>query len=393
MVCNALSEYSLSALQTIPWLGGHLEATGSLATQLTDDPLRARGSGMRLTLTQPLLRGFGPTATFNDLTLSRRARENQERTFELARQSLAVDVTSAFYEVAKQRQLLAVARQSFERNQLLQRASEARMAAGLASKLDVYRAELQVSYAQDAMVTAETQLETALENFRVLLGRTPTDPLEPELVALDGNIEVRLEPMPVLVERALAHRLELVESRAQIDDARRNASLARQNLLPQLDFKLGLTRLGYGSTFTNSIRDNLDRQFHVEFTTSYPIERSADRASKAVADLGVIAGERNFNQRRLEVEAEVRAQVRNIERILKSVELQKKGVELAAQQHRLATLRYQHGVASNFDVVEAEDKLVSARASLVSLVTDYHVARVRLLKVTGTLDLTQEFRE
>jgi len=85
--------------------------------------------------------------------------------------------------------------------------------------------------------------------------------------------------------------------------------------------------------------------------------------------------------------------VRNIERILKSVELQKKGVELAAQQHRLATLRYQHGVASNFDVVEAEDKLVSARASLVSLVTDYHVARVRLLKVTGTLDLTQEFRE
>ena len=383
--------YSLGATQRVPWLGGSLAATGSLNTQPLNDPLRQRASDFELKLTQPLLRGFGPTASFADLTASRRARETQERAFVLDRQSLAINVTAAFYEVIKQRQLLAVAAQSLERNQKLMQASEARMTAGLASKLDVYRAELQVSYAQDAMVTSETQLATALETFRVLLGRHPTDTLEPAAEILDEDFTFAIEPLPVLVAQALAHRLELFESRAQVDDLRRGVSLAKQNLLPQLDVIFSAARTGFGPSFSQSLR-SMDNRFDVFLSTSYPIERAGDRAQKAVAEIRVAAGQRALVQRQLEIEAEVRAAVRNIERIAKSVELQKKGVELALQQHRLATLRYQRGIASNFDVVEAEDKLVSARATLVSLLTDYRVARVRLLKVTGTLDVEREFR-
>jgi outer membrane protein len=384
--------YSLEATQRVPWLGGTFSAVGNLTTQpQLNDPLRDRASDIRFSLTQPLLRGFGPTATFADLTASRRARESQERSFVIARQSLTVEVVSSFYEVIKQRQLLTVARQSLERNETLLRASQARMEAGLASKLDVYRAELQVSYAQDAMVTSETQLMSALENFRVLLGLRPTDAIEPAGEILDEDFVFELDPLPVLVQRALAHRLELLESQAQVDDLRRSASLAKQNLLPQLDVTVGVNRSGFGPSFGDSLRA-MDNRFDVFFSTSYPIERASDRAQKAVADIGVAAGRRALVQRELEVEAEVRAAVRNIDRIGKSVELQKKGVELALQQHRLATLRYQRGIASNFDVVEAEDKLVSARAALVSLLTDYRVARVRLLKVTGTLDVEQEFR-
>lgn len=382
--------YSLEASQRVPWLGGTVSAAGNLSTQINPDPLRHRASEMTLSLTQPLLRGFGPTATFADLTANRRARENQERSYRIARQGLAVEVVSGFYEVIKQRQLLTVARQSMERNETLLRASRARMEAGLASKLDVYRAELQVSYAQDAMVTSETQLMAALENFRVLLGLRPTDAVEPAGEVLDEDFVFELDPLPVLVQRALDHRLELVESQAQVEDARRSASLARQNLLPQVDVTVGMSRTGFGPNFGDSLKV-MDNRFDVFFSTSYPIERASDRAQKAVAEIGVAANRRALAQRQLEIEAEVRAAVRNIDRIAKSVELQKKGVDLALQQHRLATLRYQRGIASNFDVVEAEDKLVSARAALVSLLTDYRVARVRLLKVTGTLDVDQEF--
>jgi outer membrane protein TolC len=387
---STIHTYSLEATQRVPWLGGTLGATGSLNTRPVNDSLGERAAELRLNFTQPLLRGFGPTASFAELTASRRARESQERAYQLARQSLAIDVVSAFYEVAKQRQLLAVAGQSLERNETLLRASQARMEAGLASKLDVYRAELQLSFAQDAKVTSETSLQTALENFRVLLGRHPTDGLEPEDEPLDDSFTFTLDPLPTLVERALLNRVELVESRAQVDDARRAASIARQNLLPRLDVTLGVNRTGYGATFRDSLNAG-DNRFDVSLSTSYPIERAGDRTQKAVAEIAVVAGERALAQRRLEIEAEVRGSVRNIDRISKSVELQKKGVDLALQQHRLATLRYQRGIASNFDVVEAEDHLVSARAALVGLLADYHVARIRLLKATGSLDVEKEF--
>jgi len=87
----------------------------------------------------------------------------------------------------------------------------------------------------------------------------------------------------------------------------------------------------------------------------------------------------------------VRQALRELEQIQKSVELQRKAVEVADQQRRLAVLRYQRGLGSNFDVVDAESNLVTARSALVQLLTSYAVARLDLKRVTGTLDVDTEF--
>jgi outer membrane protein TolC len=130
----------------------------------------------------------------------------------------------------------------------------------------------------------------------------------------------------------------------------------------------------------------------VYFSASYPIERSADLTNKALSDLALTSSQRSLRQRQLEIETEVRAAVRDLDQIRKSVELQKQGVEVAHQQLRLATLRYQRGLASNFDVVDAESSLVLARSTLVGLLSRYQIARVELLRVTGTLDVDTEFK-
>jgi outer membrane protein TolC len=384
------SSFGLEASQRLPWTGGSLTASALLRTLPDTDLGVTRSTGMQFVLRQPLLRGFGPNAAHYGLRNSRRAQESQERSFELSRQRLAVDVSRSFYQIVQQRQLLAVARQSLKRSESLLKASEARLQVGLVSKLDVFRAELQASQAQDAMVRSQAGLETALEQFRVLLGLSPTEPLEPEAVELDAQLEDDAEPLETLLDRAIARRLELKEGRDQIEDAQRSASLARQNLLPQLDLNLGFTQGGLGTTFANAF--NADRRVNVFFSASYPVERSNERASKAVAEIEVAARSRGVRQQELQIEGEVRAALRELERIRKSVELQKKGVEVAEQQRRLATLRYQRGLASNFDVVDAEGSLVLARSALVNLLTSYKVARIELMRVTGSLDVDEEFK-
>jgi len=389
--------FSLELDQKLPFTGGSIQATGALTSIVSSDPtllpidqLGPRAANVTVNIDQPLLRGLGPTATFFDLKNQRRARVGQERSFALARQALAEQVTDAFYQVVRQRQLRAVARGSLERNDKLRRASEARMQAGLASKLDVLRAGLQLSFAQDAMVSAETALQTALEQFRILLGLRPTDNLEPAMRTLNDEPTLDLPPLETLIARALQNRLDLLEVRDKVDDARRARTVARQNLLPQLDLNFQILRTGYGNTYADSIR-SMTNQVDVYLSTSYPLERTSDRGQAAMANLAVQGAERALTQNELQVEAEVRAAVRDLERIVKSCDLQKKNVELAAQQHRLATLRYQRGLESNFNVVDAEEKLVSARASLVSLLTQFQVARVHLLRTTGTLNLETEF--
>ena len=386
--------FGVDATQKLPWTGGSVTATALMRSTFAgatgpDVSPFPRTSDLRLVLTQPLLRGFGPNAAFYDLRVSRRSREGQERQYEMERQRLAVDVTRSYYQVIQQRQLLAVARQSLDRSESLRRASTARLEVGLVSKLDVYRAELQASQAQESMVRAETSLEAELEHFRTLLGLSPSDALQPEALTLPEDVVDDIEPVEVLTQRALENRLDLLETRDQVGDARRTASLARQNLLPQLDVNLGVTQFGTGTTYGNAFH-SAERQVNLFFSPSYPLERSNEAANRAVAQLDVSSRERTLRQRQLDLEAEVRGAVRELQRIRKSIELQKKGVEVAEQQRRLATLRYQRGLASNFDVVDAEGSLVVARSALVGLLTSYQVARVDLLRVTGTLAVDKD---
>jgi outer membrane protein TolC len=382
------SVFGLEVGQRIPWLGGQISAAAR-ASSFDDPLLLPHSSELVFSFSQPLLRGFGPTSASFDLKNARRALAGQERAHVLARQNLMVGVTAAFYQVARQRQLLEVAVQSQKRSETLMAASAARMEVGLASRLDVLRAELQASQAQDASIAAQAALDTALEQFRILLGLPPSDAVEPAEVTLAVGPAEALEPAEALVARAFENRLELREAADQIDDAERSRALARQNLLPQLDLRLEHARLGFGSSYADAFR-RLDSRTSVFLSTSYPVERTADRSAVAVAELDLAARRRGVEQRRFEVEAEVRAAARNVERIRKSIELQQRSVELAEQQQRLANLRYQRGLASNFDVVDAEANLVAARTALVGLLADQRVAWVQLQRATGVLDLARE---
>jgi outer membrane protein TolC len=214
--------------------------------------------------------------------------------------------------------------------------------------------------------------------------------VEPAATLLPEALAPESEPVEVLLREALDRRLELQETRDQVEDARRTASLAKQNLLPQLDLGLGVSQLGLGSSYGDAWRAG-DTRVDFFLATSYPLERSTSRAAKAVADLDVVARERAVRQRELEIDSEVRFLARELTRTRKSVELQKQAVEVAAQQRRLADLRYQRGLASNFDVVDAEGSLLVARSALVSLLAGYQVGLLDLRRATGVLDVDKEF--
>ena len=63
-----------------------------------------------------------------------------------------------------------------------------------------------IAQAQDAMVRSQAALETALEQFRVLLGSSPTEPIEPEPLELASDLTDDSEPLETLLDRAIKIR-------------------------------------------------------------------------------------------------------------------------------------------------------------------------------------------
>ncbi len=383
------SVFGVDLAQRLPWLGGTLSANGWYTSEPGNDAPYTKTTNLRLVYTQPLLRGFGPTASLFDLRNARRERVSRERALALARQDVAIEVARAFYQVTASRQLLDVARQSLSRTEALLRASNARLEVGMASKLDVFRAEQQASQARYAMVSREGALASALEQLRALLALAPGDPVEPEATALPRLDAPEPERLELLLARALAQRLEIAEARDRVADARRAASYAEQNLLPQIDLDVSLTQLGYGGSFSDAWSAG-DRQIHVSLGASYPLRQSSARASHALAQLQVGSRERALRQAELAVEQEVREALRQLHVIRKSVELQQTAIDVASRQRRLAVLRYERGLGTSFDVVEAEGDLVNARSILVQLLTSWAVARLELLRATAALDTETE---
>ena len=139
--------------QRLPWTGGTLDRDRTLPDPAYGGSARSRDHGPAARCSPSrCCAASGRTPTFYDLTNARRRCRTRSAASTLARQRLAVDVAAAFYAVIAQRQLLERGAPEPRAHRGLLKSSEARLEVGLASKLDVFRAELQAAQASDAMV-------------------------------------------------------------------------------------------------------------------------------------------------------------------------------------------------------------------------------------------------
>jgi outer membrane protein TolC len=342
--------------------------------------------GLTVAIAQPLLRGLGPavTATLRD---AERATLSSERRLEAARQDLVLTVAGAYFGAIRQQRLVASGARALDRAVALRRASEARTKVGLATRLDVLRADLLVAESDAHLDRQRELLADTLDRLKLLLGR----PLDAAIALADDDIpgagaRGTSDPsaLDALVAAALGRRLDLREAHARVGDAERAASVARWNLLPQVDLTATYTRRGLGGS-TNLLQDAIGG-WRVGVATSYPLERAAESAAAQTATIGTRAARLALADLEQQAAADVRRAWRARERAAAAIEIQRKAVALARQQLRLADLRYQRGVAGNFDVIDAESNLFRAESALITAQADRALAGLALERATGALD-------
>lgn len=352
-----------------------------------------RDLGYAFSLSQPLLRGFGPAATAN-LVTARRASEASERARQEAAQQLVVAVAQAYFSVAMRQRLVQTAQLALERAVKLRAASEARMKVGLATQLDVLRADL-LQVETDAGLANQTEaLALALDQLKVLIGQPVDATIE---IASDDLAGAPPDPSPGasaegddrapangLVSIALSNRRDVLEAGERITDAQFARRVAQWNLLPRLDLNLSYTRRGIGAQADPFA--SLLNGWRVNVATSYSVDRSAEVAAASLAASAVESARHGARELEQRVASEVRAAVRAQTRAAASVTIQTKAVDVAEKQLRLSQLRYERGLAGNFDVVDAENNLFRAQSSLLMAQADHALARLVLERTLGTLD-------
>ena len=339
-----------------------------------------------LTLSQPLMRGFGPAIARRSLTSAELRRADADRQHALTEQQVAVEVASAYYRVVAQQAFVDVAKKSVDRAAKLRDASEAKLVAGLVSQLDVLRARQLVSQAEIQLFEAESAAEDARDQLAFLMGRESDDRFDVEsgIPAPETTVDVENA-----VTVALANRLDLKSVRASGADADRQVSFARNQLLPQFDVNFALTRRETADSFARSF--GVDRfQFATFFTIAMPVDRTPQLVEYQNAIIDRDRRKRDAATLERRISDDVKRAVRERERLLRTLKAAEISVDIGGKEVEIAQLRYERGLSNNLDVVTAEGNLLSAESRRISALADAAVSRLSLRALLGILDVRKD---
>jgi outer membrane protein TolC len=251
------------------------------------------------------------------------------------------------------------------------------------SQLDVLRAQQLVAQAEGQLFDAQAAVDDARDQLLFLMGRKSDGPLD-----VEAEIP-RTDPDTIDVDRAvalaLASRLDLKSRSAARADADRQAQFARNQLLPQVDVNLALTRRETSSSLTKSF--GLDGyQFATFFTIAMPVDRTAQQIDYQNALLDRNRRAREIETLERQIGEDVRHAVRDRDRLARNLTTAETSVTIARGEVEVAELRYERGLSNNLDVVNAEADLLGAESRRIQALADAAVMRLRLRATLGVFD-------
>ena len=364
-------------------------SVGTASSQIPGDSIRDPedvlfyNADTTLTIAQPLLRGLGRSVTRRGLTSAELQREEADRQQSMAEQQVAVDVAAAYYRVVSQQSFVDVARQSLARARRLRDASEAKLDAGLVSQLDVLRSQQLVSQAEMQFFDAQSAVEDARDQLAFLLGRRNAAGIEVSSVVPRSNNEAI--DVPTATSIALANRLDLKGRRASSEDAENQIRFARNQMLPQVDVNVALTRRQTAPSFSDSF--GLDGyKFATFFTIAMPVDRTTQQVEYQSAVLDRDRRRRDAETLERQIADNVKQIVRERDRLLRNIAAAETSVAISRREVEVAQLRYETGMSNNLDVVSAEESLLQAEGRRIQALADSAVAELRLRAVLGVFN-------
>jgi outer membrane protein TolC len=299
----------------------------------------------------------------------------------LTQVNVFLQTVNGFYNILLQEQLVENRRQSVERLEAFAQAAKIKRSVGLAEAEDEYRAVQRLKQARDDLVTNELSLDLAADTLRELLNWPISQPVQ-----IQGGLSQ--EPITVdeadAVQTALENRVEIIEAEDQLDERYRISRNAKHRLLPELDVSVYYTPYGQGVSFDKA-SELKESRWGISLSTSSDLFRRTEKAGYSQSLLDIEDARRNLADTKDDIVRQVREAIRDLHELASRIELQKERAREAERQLEISRLKFKYGMTDNFDLIDAESVLSTARTNMENARARYIVGLYQLRAAMGTL--------
>lgn len=321
-------------------------------------------SDVVLTVSQPLLRGFGPAISRAEIERSRLGVTIARLTFKSRVLRVVRDTEAAYYNLVFARENRIVKQHSLELAQELLAENQTRKLTGVATDLDVLSASVGVANARNGIVLAEEAVKNSEDALLALIGQFEFDTPLGSVALLPYQ-----EPSPsfdLSYKLARDHQPDYLAAQYAVKQLKIDVTTAHNATLPTLNLGGTAGFSGTDRTLGSSIGNvsNGDaNNWEIDLSLSVPWGLHADRARYRSTLASLHQQEMRVRQLDQSLLVEVRADVRAVESNRESVDITAKGTELATHQYDLELARFKAGLSTSRQVLQTQDDLENARVN------------------------------
>ena len=280
-VANVGLSNSENSTEQASGISGQISKKNSLGIETAFSPSVAYvnndgvSSGVGVSLSVPLFRGFGKEFNFDSIYAADFALESSVRNVYLAEVEKIIETVSLAYEIVRQQTLVTLF--SEQNSRLLKHVVtiEIMEKTGLGNQIDTYRAQIRQKDVQDQLSSAMQKYQVSLDRLKVLLALPMDTDLEIDIPLSYELTELEIEEAEQI---ALDNRLEIEQSTADLVEARRKSRVAEKRILPDLSFVARYRKNAFleGIDANESYNDDY---WSIGFSSDTDISRSAENIS------------------------------------------------------------------------------------------------------------------
>jgi outer membrane protein len=380
------------------------------------------GSNFQAKITQNLLQGFGSLPNTRFIRIAKNNREISDVAFRLQIITTVDQIEDMYWDLVYAYENVRVQQESLTYAQKALEDSKHQAQVGTAPPIQVVSSQSAVATDQQNLIVAQNNLQLQQLLMKNALSRSIEDPVlaEADVIPTSTMLIPQEEPViPIqdMINDAMHHRAELVESRIDLQSRDLNTKAVRNALLPTLDafayyggsgvggnvnpncsfggnvcfnsanapppFRNG-GPVSYGGTLQQLVNSTAPDK-GVGLTLSIPIRNREAQSNQVRAELEY----RQAQVRELQLENQVRIEVRNAQFDVKqnrvAVQAAQSAVDLARQTLDADLQKLKVGLTTQTAILQDAATLTTGESNLVSAKAAYEKSRIELDRATGLL--------
>ena len=329
----------------------------------------------QFSLTMPLYTGG---KTENNIEYAKLGLSGAELTLERTKQSIRDTVAQDYYNILKCQSQVEVYQESVNNLQAHLDNVNSKFRAGTVAQKDVLSSEVSLAEKKQNLVTAKNDYDVAVAVFNKDVGlpvgtdTRPRNRLGYEHYALElGDCE----------SYALLHRPDLLEKEYALRQSKASMEAAKAGYRPKVNASVSRSIAGDSAFGTNI--DTSDA-WKAGVNASWNIfDNQVTEAQVNQKKANMRRAESELNDKLGNVKLEVRQAYLNLRAAEENIKTMQEALAKAEEDLRIEMVRYTAGVGTNLEVMDAQDKLVTAKGDYISALYNYNSSKSSLDKSMG----------